>query len=58
MLLFMAIFAALLFYLLTPGILLSLPKGGSPQMKAAVHALVFAAVFGLTHKMVWAYFYA
>ena len=58
MLLFMVIFSALLFYLLSPGIILSLPKSGSVQMKAAVHALVFAAVFGLTHKMVWAYFYA
>lgn len=58
MLLFMVIFSALLFYLLSPGILLSLPKTGSLQMKAAVHALVFAVVFGLTHKTVWAYFNA
>ncbi len=58
MLLMMVIFSAVLFYILSPGILLSFPKSGSVQMKAAIHALVFAAVFGVTHKIVWTYFYA
>ena len=39
---------ALLFYVLTPGILLRLPPGGSQMTVAATHALVFAVV----HKYV------
>lgn len=46
------LFTAVLFYVLTPGILLSLPPKGSKMMVAATHALVFALVFQLTHKMV------
>lgn len=46
------LFTAVLFYVLTPGILLSLPPKGSKMMVAATHALVFAVVFQLTHKMV------
>jgi hypothetical protein len=47
----MFLFVAALFFVLTPGILLSLPPGGSLAAKAAVHALVFALVYYLTHKM-------
>ena len=47
----MFLFVAVLFFALTPGILLSLPSGGSLVAKAAVHALVFALVYHLTHKM-------
>ena len=39
---------AALFYLLTPGVLLSLPPGASFQTQAMVHAVVFAVV----HKFV------
>jgi hypothetical protein len=46
------LFTAVLFYVLTPGILLSLPPKGSKMMVAATHALVFAVVFQLTYKMV------
>jgi hypothetical protein len=49
----MLLFLALLFFLLTPGVLLSLPSGGSLMAKAAVHAVVFALLYQLTHKMVW-----
>ena len=38
-----------LFYLLTPGILVSLPPGGSKQTVALTHAVVFAVV----SKFVW-----
>lgn len=48
----MFLFTGLLFYVLTPGILLSLPPKGSKMMVAATHALVFALVYHLTHKMV------
>ena len=59
--LMMLAFTALLFYVLTPGVLLSFPARGSLVKKAAVHAVVFAVVFALvyhlTHKTVWKYFY-
>jgi len=55
--LYMSLFVALLFFVLTPGILLSLPAGGSKKMVAATHAVVFALVYHLTHKAVWNYFY-
>jgi len=51
--LLMSVYVALLFFVLTPGVLLSLPKGGSKYTVAAVHAVVFALVYHLTHKLVW-----
>ena len=42
---------AALFYVLTPGILLSLPKGGSKQAVALTHAIVFVAVYYLLEKL-------
>ena len=47
------VFSVVLFFLLTPGILVTLPKNGSKTTVAAVHALVFALVFHFSHKMVW-----
>ena len=49
--LIMFIFGAVLFFVLTPGILLSLPPGGSKMVVAATHAVVFGAVFSLAHPM-------
>lgn len=49
----MAVFASLLFFVLTPGVVLRLPKGGSPTTVALTHALVFGVVWALTHKAVW-----
>jgi len=49
----MFIFTALLFFVLTPGIVLSLPPKGSKMMVAGVHAIVFALVWTFTHKLVW-----
>jgi len=46
-------YAALLFFLLTPSILLRLPSNGSKYTVALVHALVFGLLFWLTHKFVW-----
>ena len=51
--LFVSLYAAILFFVLTPGILLTLPKGGKKFQVAGVHALVFAVVFHFTHKLVW-----
>ena len=50
-----AVFVAVLFFVLTPGILLSLPPGGSKVAVAATHAVVFALVFHLSHKKVMSY---
>ena len=36
----------ILFFLLTPGILVSLPPGGSKYLVALVHALVFGLILG------------
>jgi len=48
-----SLYAALLFFVLTPAILLRLPPNGGKYTVAAVHALVFGLVFYLTHKIVW-----
>lgn len=50
---FMALYAFVLFFLLTPGILLSLPPRGSKIVVALTHALVFAVVWHFTSKLVW-----
>ena len=47
----MALYAAVLFYALTPGVLVSLPPGASRMTVNLTHAVVFGAVFVLTHKM-------
>jgi hypothetical protein len=49
----MFVYAFVLFFILTPGILLSLPPKGGKMLVAATHAFVFALVWGFTHKAVW-----
>ena len=49
----MMIYIAVLFYVLTPGILVSLPPGASKSVVALTHAVVFALVWCFTHKAVW-----
>ena len=51
--LIVSIYAAVLFFLLTPAILLRLPPNGSKFTVAAVHAIVFAIIFHFTNKIVW-----
>jgi len=53
----MALYVAILFYVLTPGVLLSLPAGGSKTTVALTHAVVFAVVYHFTHKLVWKTFH-
>ena len=53
----MSVYLALLFVVLVPGVLFTLPKGGSKFTVLAVHALVFGLVYHLTHKMVWRFLY-
>ena len=49
----MGLYAAALFFVLTPGIVLSLPPGGCKRTVALTHAVVFGVVWCLTNKMVW-----
>lgn len=49
----MAVYAAILFFVLVPGIVLRLPAGGSKMVVAATHAAVFGLVWYLTSKTVW-----
>jgi hypothetical protein len=49
----MSVFMAVLFVLLTPGVLLRLPPGGSKLVVAVTHAVVFALVYHFSHKAVW-----
>ena len=49
----MFVYVAVLFFLLTPNILLSLPPKGSKYVVAFVHALVFASVLCFTKEFVW-----
>jgi len=51
------LYSALLFFALTPGILVTLPKGGSKMVVAATHAVIFAIVCHLTHRRVMRYLY-
>ena len=48
----MSIFMALLFLALTPGVLLSIPPGGSKLAVAATHGVVFALVYYLAKDSV------
>ena len=49
----MLLFIFILFFILTPGVILRLPPNGSTVTVALVHALVFTIVLHFTHKMVW-----
>ena len=51
--LIVSLYAAILFFILTPSVLLRLPTNGGKLTVAAVHALVFALIFHFTHKLVW-----
>ena len=55
--LYMSLYVAALFFVLTPGVLLRLPPGGSKLMVAATHAVVFALVYHLTNKLAWKMLY-
>lgn len=54
----MSLFVAVLFFVLTPGILLSLPPGSSFVAKAMFHAVIFALVYHYSHMFVWKSLYS
>jgi predicted PurR-regulated permease PerM len=47
------VFAFVLFFLLTPKVLVCLPRKGSKFVVAGVHALIFALVFILVGHLIW-----
>ena len=49
----MSLFVAALFVLLSPGVVVSLPRNGSHLQKAVVHGILFAIIYHFTHKAVW-----
>ena len=49
----MTIYVAILFFLLSPGVLVYLPPKSSLITAALVHAVVFGVVYLFTHKLVW-----
>lgn len=49
----MAVYAAALFWTLVPGNLVTLPVGASRSTVNLAHAALFGVVWMLTHKMVW-----
>jgi hypothetical protein len=53
----MLIFITLLFALLSPGILITLPPKASPLIVALTHGLVFALIYCLIHKQVFKMLY-
>jgi len=48
----MTVFVAVLFFVLTPGVLITLPPKGSKLVVAATHAVVFALVLHVLYKSV------
>ena len=48
----MVIYTTILFVLLTPSILVKLPKKGNKYTVAFIHGLIFAIIYRITHKMV------
>jgi hypothetical protein len=53
----MFVYAALLFFVLSPGILVRIPPNGNKRIVAAVHAVVFGLVWSLSHKLIWQSFH-
>jgi len=47
------LYAAVLFFVLSPNVLLRLPPKGGKFLVAGVHAIIFALIFYLTHNLVW-----
>jgi hypothetical protein len=45
----MLLYSAILFFVLTPGILVTIPPGGKPFMVAGVHAVVFGLIMSFAH---------
>ena len=53
----MSLYVALLFIILTPGVLVRIPKRSSLLISAAVHGIIFAIIYHLTHNYIWNHTY-
>lgn len=51
-----SLIAAVLFYAFVPGVLVTLPKGGSPKTVLVVHALLFTLVTGVVMRFYKSHF--
>jgi hypothetical protein len=51
------IFVAILFFLLTPGVVLCLPPGGDRYTVALVHTVIFTVLFSILHNPMMSYYY-
>jgi hypothetical protein len=47
------LYAAVLFFILSPNVLLRLPKKGSVKVVAAVHAVIFGLVLFFSCRFIW-----
>ena len=47
------LYIALLFFLLTPGVLVRLPPHSGTRTVAIVHAIIFALLYHYTCKPIW-----
>ena len=48
-----SVFVFVLFFVLTPGVLLRLPSKGSKTMVALVHGLIFAIILAVSGHFFW-----
>lgn len=53
----MSLYTTILFVLLVPGVIFTIPIKGSKLATALLHGVVFAVLFHFTHKAVWNTFY-
>ena len=53
----MSVYVACLFVLLTPGVVIRLPARSSILTMAMVHGVLFALVYHFSHKLVWSVTY-
>ena len=51
--LYIFIFSTLLYYVLTPGILITIPQKSSKKVVALVHALLYSTIWYFTYKIVF-----
>lgn len=55
---YMLIYITLLFFILSPGVLITIPNIDSKVIPALVHSIVFTIVYYYTYKLVWEYIYS
>lgn len=51
--LLITLYVAALFFILTPGVVITLPPKGKKQTVAFVHSIIFGILWYFTHRYVW-----